>query len=307
MKTYRGVITMALLLSMGPIAEAAEVQVGTVKDNTLYEDPGGAFSNGAGQYFFVGRTGALNNKIRRGLLQFDIAASVPAGATIDSVFLTLFMSKGLGGSQPVDLHRALADWGEGTSDAAGEEGAGGPSATGDATWIHRFFNTLNWTNPGGDFDPTVSAAQAVSLTGPYDWGSTSAMVADVQGWLDTPASNFGWLITGNEVTISSAQRFNTKEDTLPERHPALRVVYTVPSVCSCPSQSDSNGDGFIDSTDLALEIDVIFFGGTDPQDPDCPTGRGDFNADGFADSTDLALLIDHIFFGGPLPSDPCQS
>jgi len=54
---------------------------------------------------------------------------------------------------------------------------------------------------------------------------------------------------------------------------------------------------FIDATDLAIVIDVVFFGGLDVSDPDCPTSRSDFNADGFADATDLAMLIDHVFFG----------
>ena len=75
--------------------------------------------------------------------------------------------------------------------------------------------------------------------------------------------------------------------------------------CACPFQADINGDGFIDSIDLSLVIDIVFFGGTDVTDPLCPTSRGDFNNDGFADSVDLSLVIDHVFFGGPGPTNPC--
>ena len=55
----------------------------------------------------------------------------------------------------------LADWGEGTSVAPGEEGDGAPATTNDATWRHRFFDTIFWTTEGGDFSGTVSASQSV--------------------------------------------------------------------------------------------------------------------------------------------------
>ncbi|MEW5873661.1 MAG: LamG-like jellyroll fold domain-containing protein [Candidatus Zixiibacteriota bacterium] len=75
--------------------------------------------------------------------------------------------------------------------------------------------------------------------------------------------------------------------------------------CDCPFQGDLNGDGFVDAVDLAILIDIVFFGAPDVQDPCCPTTRGDFNGDGFVDATDLAFLIDYVFFGGIGPTDPC--
>ena len=50
---------------------------------------------------------------------------------------------------------------------------------------------------GGDFSATVSASQSVGAIGQYTW-SSAQMVADVQSWLDNPASNFGWLVLGDE-------------------------------------------------------------------------------------------------------------
>ena len=67
------------------------VEIGPTKDNTLYEDAFGSFSNGSGSYFFAGAT--ATGFLRRGLLQFDIAGAVPEGASIDSVELMLHMSK----------------------------------------------------------------------------------------------------------------------------------------------------------------------------------------------------------------------
>jgi hypothetical protein len=194
------------------------------KDNTLYESSTGALSNGAGEYFFAGRSGSGDR--RRGLLFFDIAGNVPAGATINSATLRLNMSRTTSGSQLVGLHRVLSDWGEGASKAVGEEGGGANATTGDATWQHRFFNTSIWTTLGGDFTATASASREVSAVGVYTWGSTPQMVNDVQNWLDSPSSNFGWLLLGNESAALTAKRFDSRENTNPALRPLLIVNYT---------------------------------------------------------------------------------
>ena len=106
---------IAVVFAMGGNVAAEVVSVQAAKDNTLYETATGNLSNGAGEYFFVGR-----NRIgerRRALIVFDLA-SVPAGATINSVVLTLNLSRvSLATARVVTLHRLSADWGEGTSNA----------------------------------------------------------------------------------------------------------------------------------------------------------------------------------------------
>ena len=96
------------LVSMSP-ALAGVVELGATKDNTLFSDFEGDLSNGAGIYFFTGAT--LASELRRGVIAFDVAAAVPRGVTIDSVTLTLHMSKTnpFAGPQEVFLHRILAD------------------------------------------------------------------------------------------------------------------------------------------------------------------------------------------------------
>lgn len=206
------------------------------KDNTLYEDAGGALSNGAGQYFFVGRTGPISNSIRRGLIAYDIAGSLPAGSIIVSVTLRLNMSLTIAVSETVELHRLTADWGEGTSNATTMGGGmGAPATPGDATWLHRFYTSTLWTTPGGDFVATASATTTVgSVIGFYTWGPTAGMVADVQTWLDTPATNFGWLLLGNETTMTTAKRFNTRENSDPTSRPVLIVEYVPPYAVYLP-------------------------------------------------------------------------
>jgi hypothetical protein len=217
----------AVLGGIGPsLASATTINLNPSKDNTLYEfvPAAGDKSNGVGIFFFAGQT-ALS-ELRRGVLAFDVAGSIPPGSTIISVSLSMNMSRTrFNTARTVELHKLLADWGEGTSDAIDEEGMGAPPTTNDATWRHRFYNTVFWTAQGGDFSGTVSASQSVGAIGQYVWTSAQ-MVADVQSWLDNPATNFGWLVLGDESATSTAKRFDTRESTNP---PVLTIEYTEPS------------------------------------------------------------------------------
>jgi hypothetical protein len=203
------------------------VNVAPSKDNTLYESPSDPLSNGSGDYIFTGKT--ATGSIRRALIAFDVAGSVPEGWTIDSVRLTLDFNRTTSDPQPVELHRVLLDWGEGSSHAGGEEGAGAMPEMGDATWEHTFFDSVFWATAGGDFAPNPSAVSVVgdfNQYGPYSWGSTIEMVADVQQWLDDPATNFGWILVGNESTFPTSKRFSSKDN--PVNPPMLTVFYSPP-------------------------------------------------------------------------------
>ena len=229
-------ISLALILTtaLGCIAassvNAAIVSIMPSKDNTLYEyDPAeGDHSNGAGFHFFAGENGM--GELRRGVLAFDIAGSVPPGSTITAVSLSMNMSMTPTGALTVELHKLLADWGEGTSHAPMGEGDGAPATPNDATWRHRFFDTIFWTTQGGDFSPTVSASQSVGGIGQYTW-SSAQMIADVQSWVNDPASNFGWLVLGDESTSPTAKRFDTRESASP---PMLTIEYT-PALTPTPT------------------------------------------------------------------------
>ena len=212
-------------------ANAAIINITPSKDNTLYEyNPAdGDRSNALGLHFFAGNT--AEPEIRRGVLAFDIAGNIPVGSTIIAVTLSLNMSRtALDDPRTVELHLLLADWGEGTSMAPGEEGDGAPATPNDATWRHRFFDTVFWTNEGSDFSATVSATQSVGPIGQYTWSSVQ-MVTDVQSWVDNPASNFGWLVLGDESTSMTSKRFDTRESASP---PVLTIQYISPRVLPTP-------------------------------------------------------------------------
>jgi len=56
------------------------------------------------------------------------------------------------------------------------------------------------------------------------------MAADVQGWLDNPASDFGWILVGNEVDTRSAKRFDSLQHDTEVLRPLLTIDYTAPAI-----------------------------------------------------------------------------
>ncbi len=298
---------------------ADTVQIIADRDNTLIESATGEWSGGIMPFLFAGNTNQIAEEDgRRALIRFDLSA-IPPGSTITSASVRLRMSKTVfAGTQTFTLHRVLADWGEGTTNGTG--GPGGPSTPDSATWLHRFYPNVFWSNVGGDFNATSSASLSVSSLGLYTW--TSAQLAsDVQAWLDAPASNFGWMLRSNESSGVSAKRFDSRETTLDADKPTLIVEFTPPAVLgacclaanACVQSSpeackinggtyrgdgtlcdlgptccaeDLNNDGVINVTDL---LTVIGGWGPCPAPPAaCP---GDVNDDGTVNVTDLLAVI----------------
>lgn len=207
---------------VGAVAPHVEITITSVKDNTIYAGTTNLRSNGQGDHFFAGRNG--QGVSVRGLLAFDLAESIPADATIVSATLRLHSSTPRGGAHAIHLHRVLANWGEGTSNAGSGEGGGAAATTGDATWLHTFFDTAEWATPGGDFAATASATTTVNAQGFYTW-SSPALLADVQAWQADPDANFGWILLGNEESSGSARRFDSRENGIAANRPQLVIVY----------------------------------------------------------------------------------
>jgi hypothetical protein len=259
---------------LGGVVSAETVTLNPLKDNTLYETPTGNLSNGQGDWIFAGRT--LQGFARRAVLAFDLS-SIPEGSEITAVSLTLTMDMTIAGDQTVTLHRLLADWGEGASNATGMEGAGGPSEAGDATWIHTFFNNQFWSTPGGDFDVVGQASAVVGMEDDYTWTS-DAMRDQVQAWLDGTQANYGWLLFNEAAPAGlTAKRFVSSENADEAARPRLVVEFTPPG-SACPG--DLNGDNSVDSDDLSILLAAFGVG-----------DAGDIDGDGDTDADDLGLLL----------------
>ena len=216
----------ALILAVAAAGDvrADLVVLGAAADNTLIEDAEGDVSSGGSTGMFVGRNNQPSNSRRRGVIQFDIAGGIPAGSTINSVMLGLSLSASNAADATVSVHRLLADWGDGTATSSGGQGAA--AGAGDATWLFAQYNTSPWTSAGGDYNGAISTQLVVGGSGDYFWPSTIAMVADVQGFLNDPAMNFGWIIIGNESAAQTSKRFSTREDADEALRPRLIVDYT---------------------------------------------------------------------------------
>jgi len=225
-------------LCTSSLSAQTTVSIVADKDNTLYEDINGAFSNALGD-LFVGRNAFGQGGIRRALLHFDVAGNVPAGAVVLEAELVMEITNAIA-SQPdvTTFHRVTQDWGEGTSGGpAGGAGSGGgfgaPSTTGDATWLHTFYSTSTWTTPGGDFAPTASFNMVLPVTpAPMQSLQTSTanqpgLIADVQDMLDDDANNFGWLMNFDTTAPSwFARRLGSRESAGVK--PTLNVTYLLP-------------------------------------------------------------------------------
>jgi hypothetical protein len=163
---------------------------------------------------FVGTDGAGSPK--RGLIEFNILSKVPAGSTITAVTLQMTVGQvaGSGGgssgggsaAETISLFNESQAWGQ-PSNVAGSAtfsgtGHGGAPATGDATWNYAFYNKTPWTTAGGDWSSSLTDIADASVTGTlaaFTWTS-SAMITDVQNWLDTPSTNFGWIMKNADET-----------------------------------------------------------------------------------------------------------
>jgi PEP-CTERM motif len=211
---------------------AAQVTLNTVADTSLFENHPDA--NLGGTTLVSGTNQQFSRS--RALFRFDLNA-VPIGATITAVHVTLNVTRRPDPDQhggPVDsdfsLFRLLADWGEGS----GGEVTGSNAQPGDATWNERHFSSAPWATPGGlageDYTSDPSATTSVGGIGVYVWGSSTELIADAQGWLDDPATNFGFiLISQNEGTAGTGRRFASNEQPgggIPSAQ--LELIYTVP-------------------------------------------------------------------------------
>ncbi len=229
-------IIVAAVLSCNAATHAGTIFLAPSQDNSIYSESNN--SNALGQ-LFAGVTGL--GDLRRALLQFNVAGSgIPAGSTIDSVSLDLTQTITGGNTSTVfDLRPLSAAWGEGTSIGSGQ---GGPPTPGDTTWNYRLYSTSLWTSPGGDFGSSSGTALFGTASTDYTVKSQPGLVADVQRWLNSPGTNFGWLLkaVNESPSIKSARAFDSRESNL--GRPVLTINYTPALSPAVAWQSAVNGN-----------------------------------------------------------------
>jgi len=255
----------------------AEVNLIPDRDATLIQPIEEELASGSGDGIYAGRVGENGGgTVRRAVLRFALDG-IPAGSTVTGATLTLTSVIGMGGPQSMNLHRVLADWGEGASVSGG--GFGAPPEKGDATWGRRFWPATIWGNFGGDFAAVSSASANAAAVGPCVFASNAELIAEVQAWLDDPSSNFGWIVIGNESTLQSVRRFGSRETPDESARPSLVISYDAPAL-----PGDINGDQLVDGADLAIVL-----GSWGP----CKGCAADVTGDGVVDGADIAVILGH--------------
>lgn len=194
-------------------------------DATLHEHTLGQLANGSGVNFFAGNSGA--NLKARGLVRFDLGATIPPGATILSAKLVVYVDRLSTGAQPfLMVHRVTRDWTEGPTVplSFGGGGGGGFSVAGDVTWLHTNYPNDLWSVPGGDFDSRSAGNVLVNATGTQE---LTGLAADVQAFVDGALPNHGWMLKTDELAASQALRIVSRESLVVPLRPRLEVTWTL--------------------------------------------------------------------------------
>lgn len=221
-------------LFLASCAACCDAQVvaefGPVADTTIYEStPALPLANGGGTHLFIG-----NNSLdatRRTMLRFDVSA-IPAGSVVQSVQLRMDVNQDANATPlPANVMAVTRSWCEGTTVASGAQGGGGAAQSGDATWHAACLGSANWSLRGGDFEETVLSSLLMAGIATYTWPTSPDFVRVVQTWVDTPASNFGLMVQGDESAMSTAKRMLSRESMDVGKRPALIVVYQPAAVC----------------------------------------------------------------------------
>jgi hypothetical protein len=154
------------------------------------------------------------------LMKFDLS-SIPAGATVSSATLSLYQTAADATTEPTytaTLHRIINK---------------NPNLAQATGWTYD--GVQGWTSntccSGGvpmaqaDISAPVDTRSLDKTNGIKQWTVTSL----IQGWLNTPSTNFGLLINSDASKLADHWRyFSSNEHTLSQR-PSLSVTYTTAS------------------------------------------------------------------------------
>lgn len=261
------VLLIAIAATPGAAACRADtVAVTGTRDNTLYQRADGSVSNGKGPGVYAGMS--FSGEEHRALVAFDLTPHIPAGSHVTAATLRMSVTRAQAAPTPARLHRVLASWGEGNSNADTPGGQGAPAAVNDATWLHRFYPDTLWSTAGGDFAAAASATTTVGGTGDYAWPGTPDLLADVQHWIDAPDQNHGWLVISELVLEArSARRFASREHPTAALRPLLTIEFTPPTPPCSPADlvglgGASGPDGATTVDDLVAFLAAFFAGNT---------------------------------------------
>ncbi|MEO6004368.1 MAG: DNRLRE domain-containing protein [Opitutus sp.] len=143
------------------------------------------------------------------LLKWDLT-TIPVGKTVTAVTLTFNVVAA--SSQVYELYALKRNWSES-----------------EVTWL-KANNTTPWTAAGassttatGDRESTVLGTVSSSTTGSKTITLNAAGVAKVQSWVNTPASNFGFIL--QDYTTTKGLELTSKDGLNVAQRPIITITY----------------------------------------------------------------------------------
>ncbi len=154
-----------------------------------------------------------NGIVDRGLLRFDLT-SIGTNVAVQSAFLRLSVVKSpsLAADSTFQLHRVLVPW------------------TAEATWTSAS-PQVPWSAAGGvagvDYSVPGIPGEFLFGSGDYVFDSSDQMLGDINLWIQSPATNHGWmLISDSENVGGTARHFSSSESANP---PELVIRSFIPA------------------------------------------------------------------------------
>ena len=146
------------------------------------------------------------------LLKWDLS-SIPAGSTLQSATLSINVTGT--SADTYEIYELKRSWTEL-----------------QATW-KKANSSTNWQSAGAqgslDRGSTVLGTVTASATGIRNVVLNAAGLAVVQGWVNNPATNFGFILQDYANSTDDDLVFSSREATVAANRPQLQVVYNPPS------------------------------------------------------------------------------
>jgi len=236
---FVAVVSLAVPVALAATARSAwAFDVVLSPDQDTFINSAAADNNdGASPSLYTGHSGMGGTM--RALVRFAIPAAWKGSVTVTRVVLAA-VTRGTGNAETTvptaateSLQALTAAWTEGTGfgDMTTMNTVGQDCGTSGATWNQpNCAGGTPWA--GGSVSATASGVASVPamLEATVTWDSATdgntGMLADVQGWIDSPGANQGWRLSSSteDATSGEAQRFYSRE--VAGKGPTLTVTAT---------------------------------------------------------------------------------
>ena len=138
----------------------------------------------------------------RGIIKFNLSL-IPKNSIILDAKLVLYIQS-LNGNVTLNVHKVEKSWKES-----------------EVTWNNRY-NGVAWTNPGGDFGPTLISKE-ITKEGNVSL-SNAAILDTVREWYNNPSENYGFILEADNCSDGNGF-YLTQVDNNEEYAPKLVVTY----------------------------------------------------------------------------------